>query len=256
MVGARPDGRDDLLRLGGGEDELQVRRWLLDQLQQRVEALLGDHVRLVDDVDLEASGHRRVEGPLAQFPGVVDAAVRGRVDLDHVDAARPGGRERDAGVADPAGFRGRALDAVQRAGEDPRAGRLAAAARPAEQVSVVDPPGAQRLGERAGDVFLPLHLGERRRTVLAVQRQARRGAWARLAGDEGLVSSRSDAAAVISSSSPVIGRTPRTPVRARVPLLPSGPGGVGGINAVRGVIGQCSQPVDQMFRNPVTGGFG
>ena len=180
MVRARPDGRDDLLRLGGGENELQVRRRLLDQLQQRVEALLGDHVRLVDDVDLEAPGHRRVEGPLAQFPGVVHAAVRGRVDLDHVDAARPGGGERDAGVADPAGFGGRALDAVQRAGEDPRAGRLAASARPAEQVSVVDPPGAQRLGERPGDVLLPLHLGERRRTVLAVQRksglgQARRG---------------------------------------------------------------------------------
>jgi hypothetical protein len=25
---------------------------------------------------------------------------------------------------------------------------------------------------------------------------------------------------------------------------------------VRGVIGQCSQLADQMFRNPVTGGFG
>ena len=26
-------------------------------------------------------------------------------------------------------------------------------------------------------------------------------------------------------------------------------------NAVRGVIGQCSQLADQMFRNPVSGGF-
>jgi hypothetical protein len=75
VVRARPDGREDLLRLGGGEDELQVLRRFLDQLQQRVEALLGDHVRLVDDVDLEAPGYRRVEGPLAQFPGVVHAAV-------------------------------------------------------------------------------------------------------------------------------------------------------------------------------------
>jgi hypothetical protein len=28
------------------------------------------------------------------------------------------------------------------------------------------------------------------------------------------------------------------------------------MHAVRGVIGQCSQPADQMFPNPVTGGFG
>ena len=37
-------------------------------------------------------------------------------------------------------------------------------------------------------------------------------------------------------------RTPRTPVRAHVPLLPSGPGGVGGIHAVRRVSGQSSGP--------------
>src|ERR1035438_10835399 len=68
--------------------------------------------------------------------------------------------------------------------------------------------------------------------------------WARLAG---VVPPPSDVAAAISSSSPVMG-TPRTPVRARVPLLPSGPGGVGGINAVRGVGSQCSQPRDLMLR--------
>ena len=168
VVRAGPDGRDDLLRLGGGEDELQVRRRLLHQLQQRVEALLGDHVRLVDDVDLEAPRHRRVEGPLAQFPGVVHAAVRGGVDLDHVDAARPGRRQGHAGVADPAGFGGGPVDAVQGAGQDAGAGGLAAAARAAEQVRVVDPAGAQRLAQRAGDVILALHLGEGGRTVLAV----------------------------------------------------------------------------------------
>src|SRR5690348_3526376 len=78
-------------------------------------------------------------------------------------------------------------------------------------------------------------------------RYSARPDWARLAG---VVSSLSDAPAAISPSPPVIGtgnrRTPRTPIRARVPLLPSGPGGVGGSNAVRGVIGQCSQTHDQM----------
>ena len=113
VVRPRPDRRDDLVRLGGREDELQVRRRLLDELEQGVEALLGHHVRLVDDVDLVAAGDRRVEGALAQVAGVVHAAVAGGVDLDHVDAARPGRGQRDAGVAYAARVRRRAVDAVQ-----------------------------------------------------------------------------------------------------------------------------------------------
>src|SRR5262245_5998158 len=78
---------------------------------------------------------------------------------------------------------------------------------------------------------------------------------ARLAGVAGVAPSSSDAAAAISSSSPVIGDPPHTRQSPRT-LAAFRPWGVGGINAVRGVIGQCSQPADQMFRNPVTGGFG
>ena len=109
--------------------------------------------------------------------------------------------------------------------------------------------GGRRVDDqRAGDVLLSLHLSEGRRAVLAVQGQAGPGnlgcplAFRRGCGHQLILTGN--------------GRTPRTPVRARVPLLPSGPGGVGGINAVRGVRGQCSQLADQMFRNPVTGGFG
>ena len=171
-MGPGADGRDDLLRLRGGEDELEVRRRFFDQLEQGVEALLRHHVRLVDDVHLEAPGDRRVEGALAQFPRVVHAAVGGGVDLDHVDAARPGRRQRDAGVAHPARIGRGPVHAVQRAGQDARAGGLAAAARPAEEVGVVDPPAAQRLAQRLGDLLLALDLGEGGRPVLPVQRQA------------------------------------------------------------------------------------
>ena len=65
VVGARADGADDLLRLGGGEDELHVRRRLLDELEQRVEALRGDHVGLVEDEDLVSVAGRREGGALA-----------------------------------------------------------------------------------------------------------------------------------------------------------------------------------------------
>ena len=104
MVGARPDGADDLLRFRGGEDELRVRRGFLDELQQRVETRGGDHVGLVDDVDLVAAVHRGEEGAFPQVSGVLDTAVTGGVDLDHVDAARPAARQVLAGTADPAGF--------------------------------------------------------------------------------------------------------------------------------------------------------
>lgn len=171
VMGAGPDGADHLVGLGGGEDELEVRRRLLDQLQQGVEALRGHHVRLVDDVDLVAALDRREEGPLTQVARVVDTTVRRRVDLDHVDAAGPAASQVGTGFADPARLGDRALLAVDRAGQDPGAGGLAAAAWAGEQVGVVDPVVAQRVPQRNGDMVLPDHLGERLRAIPAVQRK-------------------------------------------------------------------------------------
>ena len=88
VVGARADGRQHLVGLGRGEDEPQVGRRLLDQLEQGVEALRGDHVGLVDDVDLVAVAHRGEERLLTQVAGIVHTTVGRRVDLDDVDRAR------------------------------------------------------------------------------------------------------------------------------------------------------------------------
>ncbi len=195
VVRAGPDGGDHLLRLRRGEDELQVRWRLLDQLEQGVEALPGHHVGLVDDVDLETARHRRVEGALAQVPRVVHPPVRGRVNLDHVDAAGPGRRQGDAGSADPAGVRSRAGFAVQRAGQDPGAGGLAAAARTAEQIGMMHPAAAQRLPQRFCDVILAFDLGESGRTIPAVERQRRgRGTWPRRVGGAGIRTGTGDVA--------------------------------------------------------------
>ena len=138
VVGPRADRADDLLGLGRGEDELDVLRRLLDELEQGVEALRGHHVGLVDDVDLVAAAHRREERLLAQVAGVVDAAVGGRVDLDDVDEPGPPRARSLQRVALAARLGDGRLLAVQRAREDPRAGGLAAAARAGEQVGVVD----------------------------------------------------------------------------------------------------------------------
>src|SRR5262245_65946262 len=112
---ARADRADDLVRLGGREDELQMGRRFLDYLQQGVEARRADHVRFVDDVDLEAAARRCEERTFAQVTGVVDAAVRGRVDLYDIKAARPAPAQIHARLALPAWGRGRDLLAIRAA---------------------------------------------------------------------------------------------------------------------------------------------
>ena len=103
VVGARADRADDALRFRGREDELDVLGRLLDELEQRVEALRGDHVGLVEDEDLVAVAGRSEGGTLAQVAGVVDAVVGGGVDLDDVEAAGPAGGQVPAAGALPAG---------------------------------------------------------------------------------------------------------------------------------------------------------
>ena len=166
---ARPDGADDLLGLGRREDELHVLGRLLDDLQQRVEPLRGHHVRLVDDVDLVAALGRAVGRAFAQVTGIVDTAVAGRVDLDDVDRAGPAAGQRHARVARAARLGRRPRLAVEAAGQDPRTRRLAAPARAAEEVGVVDAARAQRLHERLGHVLLADDVGERLGSVAAVQ---------------------------------------------------------------------------------------
>ncbi|CAM4116199.1 hypothetical protein KIPE111705_41255 [Kibdelosporangium persicum] len=169
VVGTGADGRQDLVRLGGGEDEDEVLGWLLHDLQQGVETLRGDHVGLVDDEDPVARDRRSEERPVPQLTRVVDTTVAGRVQFDHVDTARPVRRQRDARLAHTTRIGRRPLLAVERPGHDPRTGRLAAAARPGEQVRVIDPTGRERRAQRLGDVLLTDHLSEGRRTVLAVE---------------------------------------------------------------------------------------
>ena len=83
--------------LGRGEHEDGVRRRLLERLEKRVPRLRGEHVRLVEDVDLVAAGDRRVDDALAQVADVVDGVVGGGVHLDDVQRVRRG--DRDARVA-------------------------------------------------------------------------------------------------------------------------------------------------------------
>ena len=59
-LAAALDGQEDLLDLGGRQNELDVIGGLLERLQQRVERPGREHVHFVDDVDFEPRPRRAV----------------------------------------------------------------------------------------------------------------------------------------------------------------------------------------------------
>ena len=148
LQAARQHGHRQLLRIGGREQELDVRRRLLERLQQRVERVRREHVHFVDQVDLVAAARRRVLHVVEQLARVVDLGARGRVHFEQVDeAARV---DVAAGAALAAGLRRHALLAVQRLGEDARDRGLADAARAGEQERVVDAARVERVRRARG----------------------------------------------------------------------------------------------------------
>ena len=169
VVRAGPDGADDLVGLRGGEDEEDVLRRLLDDLQQGVEARRRDHVGLVDDEDLEAVADGREGGTLAEVAGIVDATVTGGVDLDDVEAAGAVTRQFDAAVTRAARCGGGPLGAVEAAGQDAGGGGLAAAAWAREQVGVIDAVLVDGRHQGFGDMLLADDVREGLGTVAAVE---------------------------------------------------------------------------------------
>ena len=122
-------------------------------------------MRFVDDEDLVAVARRAVADVLAQLAHFVDAAIGGRVDLDHVHGAAGGDLEATGALA--AGRGGGPFDAVQAARQDARDGGLAGAALAGEDVAVRDAVLRDGVFERGLDVFLVDQLGKRLRPVFS-----------------------------------------------------------------------------------------
>ena len=97
-LAARAHGREHLLQLGRAEDEDEVGRRLLDELQERLPRGIGELVRLVEDVDLVAALDRLEDDALADLADVVDPALRGGVHLDDVERGAVRDREADGHV--------------------------------------------------------------------------------------------------------------------------------------------------------------
>ena len=131
-LAARAHGGQDLGELGRAEDEDEMRRRLLDQLQQRVPGCVRELVGLVEDVDLVASLGRLEHDTFTDLTDVVDAALRGSIHLDHVERDARG--DRDARMARAVRRRCRAVSHSWRLGQDSRHRRLAGAAGAGEEV--------------------------------------------------------------------------------------------------------------------------
>ena len=149
----RLDCRRDLFELGRRHHEDDVRRRLLNRLEERVERLLREPVHFVDDEDLEAVPDRSdAQAGNDDLADLVDLRVGGGVDLEHVDVAAL--RNLDAGVTDAARVRGRSRDAVQPARQDARGRGLADAARAGKDERLRDAVGRNRVAQRLRDAAL------------------------------------------------------------------------------------------------------
>ena len=152
-LAAGQDGGQDFVLLGSGEDEDGVVGRLLQRLEEGVEGGGGQHVHLVDDVDLVFAYLGRDAYLLHQLADVVHGVVGCGVQL--VDVVRALFIEGDAGFARVACLAvGSGMQAVDGLGEDAGTGRLAHAARAAEEVGMGQLAGGNGILERRGQSTL------------------------------------------------------------------------------------------------------
>ena len=168
-LATRMDGLRHFLRIGGGQDEHHVIGRFLQRFEQRVERRDGQHVDLVDDIDLVAAARGRelhaVDDLLAH---VLHACTACRVEL--VDVRMHAFGDHLAILAGAVRIGRGALLAQQRLCKQASRGGLARAARAAEQVGVADFVLLDGVFDGALDLLLPHHVLEDLRTVFAVQR--------------------------------------------------------------------------------------
>ena len=171
-LATRHHGHRNFADFGGGENEFYVLGRLLQRLQQGVEGVLGEHMHLVDDVDLVARRHRLVADALDQLTDVVHPGAAGRVHFDHVHIAVFGDGHAMFTLA--AGFLSGATaavcaDTVECAGDDSRRGGLSHAAYAGENKGVGETAAGDGIGENPDHDLLADEIGEGLGTVFPRQ---------------------------------------------------------------------------------------
>ena len=131
-LASRKDGRDDLVLLGGGEDEFGVRWRLFEGLEEGVESVFAQHVNLVDDIHLVVADLRWDAHLVNKAADVVNRVVGSGIEF--VDVERGVVVEGAARFAFVAGFKVFGwMQAVDGLGHDAGASGLAHASRTAKQ---------------------------------------------------------------------------------------------------------------------------
>ena len=87
-MSARANRANDLFGLSGRKNKLDVRWRFFDNLEKRVEALGGDHMRFIQDENFVAITNRCKNRTLTQLAGIINAVVAGGVNLDNVKRTR------------------------------------------------------------------------------------------------------------------------------------------------------------------------
>ena len=164
-LAAREDRREDLVFLGGGEDEDRMGGGLFEGFQEGVEGRRREHVDLVDDEHGVASHLGDDAHLLDERADVLHGVVRRGVEF--VDVERTPLVERAARFALVARFGAVGRETVDGLGEDPRAGGFPDAAGPAEEIGVSQLSALDGILERGGDMFLPDDRTEGRGAVFA-----------------------------------------------------------------------------------------
>src|SRR5690606_25599149 len=154
------DRHRHLVHFSSGKDELDVRGRLFQRLEECVPGALGKHVDLVYDHDLVAIARRAVGQRFLKTAYLVHAVVTRAIYLLHVHV----GAERDLFAGRTLEARGsrwaRAVQTVERFGEDACAGRFANAANTGEQKRVSNTVMGDRIGQGRRDMVLPDQIRE------------------------------------------------------------------------------------------------
>ena len=148
----RQDRGGKLLRIGGGKNEFDMGRRLLQRFQQGVECLVRQHVDFVDDVDLEPAVHRMIANGGTQLPDTVDATVAGTVYLQYIHLVTQGDGPTD--IAGVARLGCGPFLAIETAGEDTGGGGFPHTTRPGKKVGVGDAARADGVAQGPGNSVL------------------------------------------------------------------------------------------------------
>ena len=160
VVRARSNRADHFFGLGRRENELHVLGRLFNQLEQGIEPLRSDHVRLVEDEDLVPVAGRRKRRALAQLASIINTVVACGINLNDIHRAAAVSRQLDTAGAHATRSISGALYTVKATGKNSSGRRLAAATRTTKEIRVIHAIRSQGCHEWVGHLRLPNHFSK------------------------------------------------------------------------------------------------